>query len=188
MFSTDLLRAADLRMKLLSLHAFLTLAPVVAHSQIKSCFPTCSETDGRFLALVGTGLESLAGDEMIFSFRVPATSSTFQLEIFDGETSGLWDKGSNPVIYQLYADPDNDGLIEAGEQAYGPFSGAGMADNAWTTISIPTSNAARLATSGPFFYTVRMRLQDPSIAGTWSDFKIRANADILLQTNNFAFA
>jgi hypothetical protein len=63
-----------------------------------------------------------------------------------------------------------------------------MSDNAWSGISIPTSNDARLATSGPFFYTLRAKLQDPTISGTWSNFKIRANADILLQTNNFSFA
>jgi hypothetical protein len=164
---------------------------VLAHegtAQTKTCFPTCDERDGRFLSLVGTNLESLAGDQIIFSFRVPADAPSFVLELFDGETGGLWDKGTNPVIYEVYADPDGDGLIEAGEVAYGPYSGAGMADNAWSAITVPTTNDARLSSSGPFFYTVRMRLQDPSIAGTWSNFKLRANADILLETNNFAFA
>ena len=190
MLIMDLLREADLRTRLLTVTlSLVVLAPIAAHAQTKSCFPTCSETDGRFLSLVGTDLESLAGDEMIFSFRVPSSASAFNLEIFDGETGGIWDKGTNPIIYELYADPDNDGVIETGEQLYGPFNGNDdLDDNTWSTISVATSNAARTGGVGPYFYTVRMRLQNPSIVGTWSNFKIRANADILLQTNNFAFA
>lgn len=160
----------------------------LAIAQPKTCFPTCDPQDGRFLSLVGSNLESLSGDMIVFSFRVPATASAFNLDVFDGETGGLWDKASNPIVFEIYADPDNDGLIEPGEAAYGPYLGSTMSDNAWSAISIPTSNDARLATSGPFFYTLRARLQDPSVASTWSNFKIRANADILLQTNDFSFA
>lgn len=186
---TDLLRAAVRRTSFFTiLVAAFTLGTGVVEAQQKSCFPSCEEHDSRFLSLVGTNLESLAGDEIIFSFRVPSTATAFNLEIFDGNTGGLWDKGTNPIIFQVYADPDNDGAIEAGETAYGPFTGATMPDDDWALISIATSNAARLGTSGSYFYTVRCRLQDPSISGTWSNFKIRANADILMQTNNFAFA
>ena len=168
---------------------FLVILAQSADAQVtKTCFPTCSERDGRFLSLVGTNLESLAGDEIVFSFRVPSTATTFQLDIFDGETSGYWDKGSDPVIYTIFADPDNDGQMDPGETVYGPYSGATMTDNAWYPIIIPTSADARNSGSGAYFYTVRMRLQNPLIPNTFTNFKIRANADILLQTNNFAFA
>lgn len=159
-----------------------------ALAQTKTCFPTCDPQDARFLSLVGSNLESLAGDEIVFSFRVPATASAFNLDIFDGETSGLWDKGSNPIVFEIFADPDNDGQIELGEVAYGPYLGSSMSDNAWSGLSIATSNDQRLGTSGAYFFTLRARLQDASVSGTWSNFKLRANADILLQTNNFAFA
>jgi hypothetical protein len=167
----------------------LAALPTPGRSQtLKTCFPTCDEQDGRFLGLLGSNLESLAGDNMIFSFEVPSTATSFILEVFDGNTGGLWDMGTNPVIYEVYADPDADGLIDAGETAYGPYSGATMSDNAWSAITIATSNAARPTSTGSYYYTVRMRLQDPSVAGTRSNFKIRANANILLETNDFAFS
>jgi hypothetical protein len=172
----------------LVLASFLFLSATGTAQTLKTCFPSCDERDGRMLSLIGNDLESLAGDNMLFSFRLPSTATTFLLEIFDGNTAGLWDKGSNPVIYEVYADPDTDGEIDPGETAYGPFSGAAMADNAWSPISIATSNAARMSASGTYHYTVRMRLQDPTIAGTWSNFKIRSNADIVMETNDFAFS
>jgi hypothetical protein len=128
------------------LAAFLSATTLVAQS---TCFPTCDTQDGRFLSLVGTNLESLSGDVIIFSFRVPSGATTFNLEVFDGETGGIWDQGTVPIIYEVFADPDNDGTIDPGEVAYGPYSGATMSDNVWSSISIPTSNDARIATSGP---------------------------------------
>jgi hypothetical protein len=189
MFAMDLVRAASrLKRAVVAVALIGVAASSVSVGQTKTCFPSCDPTDGRFLSLVGSNLESLSGDIIVFSFRVPANASAFNLDLFDGETGGIWDKGTNPIIYEVFADPDNDGQIEAGEAAYGPYSGATMSDNAWSGVSIPTSNAARLGTTGPYFYTLRAKLQDPSVANTWSNFKLRANADILLQTNNFSFA
>jgi hypothetical protein len=170
------------------LATFLGAAATAVAQPTKTCFPTCSETDARFLSLVGDNLQSLAGDEITFNFRVPPGETSFDMEIFDGETSGLWDIRGSAVEFVVSADPDNSGTVDSAETSFGPFLGSNMIDNGWHTISVPTGDHARLTSAGDYFFILRARLVDPTISGTWSNFKIRANANIMMRTQAFAFA
>src|SRR5689334_6590779 len=49
------------------------------------CLPTCSTTDGRFLAIAGTGLDTLSPPELELAISVPAGSTSFDIGIFDGD-------------------------------------------------------------------------------------------------------
>ncbi|MBI4526965.1 MAG: hypothetical protein HY695_24475 [Deltaproteobacteria bacterium] len=154
-----------------------------AEAQIYSCFPTCSETDGRFLSLVGSGLASLAGTTISIGLTAPSTATALQLGIFDGETSGLWDYGSAQVEYTLYADPlaDGSGSVIAGQwlgNGVNPTSGsdwsadsATMPNNGWWTVTIDTSPAAQRS-NGSYTYVLRVRMTDPAQV-SWTNFKLR---------------
>ena len=70
--------------------ALLAMAMTVrrAEAQVYNCFPTCGVTDGRFLSLVGQGLQSLAGTTMSIALTAPGSATTLQAGIFDGDTGG----------------------------------------------------------------------------------------------------
>src|SRR5688572_23267125 len=62
-----------------------------AEAQTYSCFPNCSETDGRMLVLAGDGSNTLAGDEIIMKITSPATATSVTVGVFDGESGGVFD-------------------------------------------------------------------------------------------------
>jgi hypothetical protein len=153
-----------------------------AASPVYTCFPTCSSTDGRFLALAGTGLQTLAGDSITIEIAVPAGRTTFELDIFDGETGGYWDIGTTPSIYTLYADPLGNGT---GATVIGTLPYASLLDNAWATFNFPTS-AAAMAPSGNYFYYLKVTNSNISIASE-NSFKIQSDASVELLPQAFAF-
>jgi hypothetical protein len=118
------------------------------------CLPTCSETDGRFLALAGVGANTLAGDTILLGFAAPSTATALEIGIFDGDTSGTWDQGSVPTEFTLFADPAGDGSGSGGQ--VDQWMGNIMPDNAWFPITIPLSASAQ-APSGNYFYSLRAR-------------------------------
>ena len=171
---------------------FLLAMPVVsaavstqpaAAAPVYTCFPSCSTTDGRFLALAGSGLNTLAGDLIKFSIGVTASTASFEIGIFDGDTGGLWDYGTVPSTYVLYADPNDDGSGSGGVVATLPY--ASMLDNAWATFTIPNSPLA-LAPSGNYFYSLVVTNSNYSLPSE-NSFKIRANASIELLPQAFSY-
>jgi protocatechuate 3,4-dioxygenase beta subunit len=151
------------------------------------CIPTCTVDDGRMLSLASVGYETLAGQTISVKISVPGTMPTFELGIFDGDTSGTWDAGSTPLTYTLYADPLQSGATSISMQV-AQWTGGSMADNAWTDLTIPQDTRAQ-APSGDYFYHMHVDLPNAATVKTWSNFKIRSNTPVELATNeSFAYA
>jgi hypothetical protein len=146
-------------------------------------FPSASTRDGRFLSIAGAGLQSLAGDAIEFGIGMPLGADTVRVDIFDGETGGIWDLGTTPLVYELYADPSGEGL---GLAKLGEWSGATMKDNDWSTIVVVSAPEAK-ADDGSFFYRLVVRMSDPA-QKAWSNFKIRTNGTAMLLPRAFSFA
>ncbi len=140
------------------------------------CFPTCDETDARFMTLQGTELRTIAGDSIGLEFMAPQSAESLEIAIFDGETGGRWDAGSVELEFTLYADPHGDGsaVRTAGAYVVDSWLGSDMLDNAWYSISISNVPEAQ-AQSGHYFYYMRVRNTNPAIAGTISNFKVRTD-------------
>ena len=140
------------------------------------CFPTCSETDARFITLQGTQLSTIAGDSIGLEFMAPQGATSLTIAIFDGDTGGRWDYGSVPAEFTLYADPFGDGSAASVPGAFvvGTWLGSAMPDNAWYTIRVDTVGEAQ-AESGHYFYHMRVRNTNPMIPLTISNFKVRTD-------------
>jgi hypothetical protein len=169
-----------------ALLSVLLAAPAAASFK---CLPTCSTTDGRFLAIAGTGLDTLSPPELELAISVPAGSTSFDIGIFDGDGgeydppgdpngNANWDSGLTALFeYELFADPDADGVglipvdLEPGEPTI--FS-PDMPDNAWRDFTVPTGPDA-LSPSGNYFYVLRIRLVVPTLI-TLNSFKVRTTA------------
>jgi len=152
------------------------------------CFPTCSETDGRFVSIAGADLTTLTED-VAFKIVAAAGTDSFEIGFFDGDSvaplSGTWDYGVNePLEFTLFADPGGDGT---GAFVVSPFplSGSVMTDNAWYTVNVNNVPQAESA-SGDFVYRLKVNLPDPS-QRTWSNFKVRTDAMLLVPPHTFAF-
>src|SRR5687767_12976069 len=133
----------------------LALATSLWAQTTTTCLPTCGATDARFLSLAGTRFGTLAGDEIAITLAASSTSDTISFELFDGETGGIWDAGSAPLVYKLFADPRGDG---SGTTKVGEWRGSIMSDTTWYRIAMAHSTDARAAT-GAYFYTLRVRIE-----------------------------
>ncbi|MBC8144724.1 MAG: hypothetical protein H7X80_04005, partial [bacterium] len=153
--------------------ALVTGAASTATAQY-SCFPTCSNNDGRFLSLASAGLDAFCDNAITIGIGLPGTATALNLGIFDGETFGVWDKGNLPLVYELYADPNGDGTDATLIATY-DFS-SGFANDDWSTLTVPVSTAA-LAPSGNYVYYLKVSMGAPvagtTAAATVSSFKIR---------------
>jgi hypothetical protein len=150
------------------------------------CLPTCSSTDGRFLAIAGQNLATLSGSDLNLQISVPASAPSFTVGFFDGDARGVdsagishWDTGVTNAVYEytLYVDPAADGtgtsVVEM--MAGAPvLTGSIMPDNAWIDFTVHTSPPAR-APGGNFFYHLSIRLATPSLT-TLNAFKVRTDA------------
>ena len=157
--------------------------PAAAADPVYTCFPTCSTTDGKFLTLAGTGLSTLAGDSQIMEIAVPADATSFEIGIFDGDTGGTWDIGTTPTLFTIDDDPLGDG--NGNTHAVPQFSGAGLPDNDWYTLTIPTSAAAQ-SPSGNYFYHIHIDNSDPT-AYSLNSFKLRTTGTVEMAPQAFAF-
>lgn len=157
---------------------------------IYTCLPTCATTDGEFLSIAGTDLQTLAGDRILLRIRVPAGATSFEIGIFDGDSGGTWDltppgMPGVPLEFVLMADPDGDG--------FGPtvdsWDGATLPDNAWSSTMIATDAGAQLP-SGAFGYVLEVRSTAFEVPRNWSNFKIRTSGVLAtnIAVNPVAFA
>src|SRR5688572_18820287 len=110
-----------------------------ASAQSYFCLPSCSATDGRFLSLSGSKYQSIAGDQIAIKLAAPTGSDSISFEIFDGETSGVWDLGTASLDFVLFSDPDGDGT---GLQRLGRWSGSNMGDTVWHRIALRHDTSA----------------------------------------------
>lgn len=170
----------------MALLGFLVLGTAAHAADSLRCLPTCDITDGRFLAIAGTGFETLSPAEMDLSIAVPADVATFDIGIFDGDGSEYngdgvtyyWDAGETaPFEYSLYADPDANGTgttpidLEPGMPV---ILSSDMPDNAWRDFTVSTGPEAA-SPSGNFFYVLKIKLVVPSLI-TLNSFKVRTTA------------
>lgn len=138
-----------------------------------AAFPTQSVKDGRFLGFACAGLETFEQSVRI-DLAAPAETTTFNLDVFDGETGGAdgsgrkhWDLGTRQLKLSLYADPLRTGntppenLIgiwfgNAANPTGGALwtsSAAAMPDNDWWALTVTTAASAR-APSGSYLYAL----------------------------------
>ncbi|MFN3648520.1 MAG: SdrD B-like domain-containing protein [Armatimonadota bacterium] len=159
-------------------------------------FPSLKVDDGKFLSLAGKNRSTL-NQAIELRISIPAGADTFEVGIFDGESSGRWDamavSGFQPVPlqYTLCADPEGDG---SGQAVVATWNGSTMVDNGWWTATVPTNPAAQ-APSGNYFYKLVVTL--PSFPGdvsmqtradwTWSNFKVRTDGNIAVRPSSFSF-
>ncbi len=136
-------------------------------------FPSPSITDGRFLSMAGSGLNTL-GEDIVLKLAVPGATSSIEIGIFDGETGGQWDQGTVQMDFTLYADPKGDG---SGTTRVQQWSGSQMADNSWFSATVPHVAGARGA-NGDYFYILRVSNPNPSVMA-WSNFKIRTSGTVV---------
>jgi hypothetical protein len=129
------------------------------------------------LAIAGQGLSTLGGDTITMKITSPATASTLTVGIFDGETSGAFDKGTVPLEYKLYADPSGEGKVFT--TLIATWSGSDMSNNAWTSYTLDNDTRAQ-APSGSYIYALRIRTTDPSLP-SYSGFKVRTDGAIALK-------
>jgi len=169
----------------LAILGLLTVGTGVAAAGSMKCLPTCDTTDGRFMAIAGTGFDTLSPPEMDLSIAVPAGSSTFDVGIFDGDGGeygpggeAFWDAGLTALFeYSLYADPNADGtgLLPVDLEPGSPtILSTDMPDNEWRDFTVSTGSEAT-SPSGNFFYLLKVRLVDPTTA-TLNSFKVRTTA------------
>ena len=170
-------RSTVLSAGMLSLGIF-GLAAQRAEAQTYSCFPNCEESDGRALILAGAGSNTLAGDTIVMKITSPATATTVEVGIFDGESGGRFDNGNVPLEYILYADPSGEGKNFSTQIA--SWSGADMTNDAWTSYTV-TNAASAKAPSGSYIYSLRIRNTNPSVTGSYSGFKLRTDGAIALK-------
>lgn len=147
-------------------------------------FPSAEEKDARFVAIVGNGLASLGDQKLSTKLAVPRTASQLEVGVFDGDTGGLWDVGTTPITFTLYADPLNNG---AATQMIRQWSSTQMADNAWTTLTVPLSDFQNLAQgpSGHYFFNLVIASTDPA-ATSLNAFKLRARGTVALRPTAFS--
>jgi hypothetical protein len=159
-------------------------------SDLAKCFPTCTDNDGRFLVLAGSGQDTLAGQDIDLQFVVEDGVSDFNIYIFDGDTnkfdpndpSATWDVGypnTTPVIYSVFADPDGDGGEEGGS-ALVSDSSDNMSNNNWHTINVPVDPGAQ-GSDGRYYFQLHLELSNPT-AVVSNMFKVGTNDDAELYT------
>lgn len=168
----------------IALLAVLTTAPAAGSVR---CLPTCDATDGRFLAIAGTGFDTLSPPELDLSIAVPAGSASFDVGIFDGDGGEYdpfgdanWDAGVTALFsYSLYADPNADGtgLVPVDLAPGQPtILSPGMPDNQWIDFTVSTGPAAK-SPSGNYFYVLKINLVVPTLV-TLNSFKVRSSATL----------
>lgn len=146
-----------------------------------SYLPTASTTDGRFFALTGGSIQTLGDNSLVFKLASASTSSSIEIGVFDGDTYGVFDQGTVPLIYTLYADPEGNAT---GTTKVGEWRGDAMINNGWYTITLNNSSAARCG-SGSYFYMLTVRSSDAATMH-WSSFKLRTNGTLVLNRSSTA--
>lgn len=171
-----------------------------------AAFPSESATDGRFLGFGCAGLATFEQNVQM-ALAAPASTTTFDLNIFDGDTGSLdgaakrhWDLGTRQLKFSLYADPLRIGstlptdLIgqwfgNAVNPTNGPLwtsSAAQMPDNAWWAATITNAPIAQ-APSGNYFYNLVIETDGACGVGEQleSSLKIAASNPMSFRTPRF---
>jgi hypothetical protein len=165
----------------------LLTATGVGHAEgvgIEVGLPSLSTTDGRFIGLAGTALETLSQPVKVW-IGVPSGQRDVDIDLFDGDLGGLWDNHdpNNTSLftqYVLYPDPLKTGDPK-GETPIVSATSRTMADNAWTTLYRGPVHPAARAPSGNYFYLLVAQWSNPAFSNAeFNAFKVRASGQVSL--------
>lgn len=142
-----------------------------------TAFPTLDPDDGKFMSVAGQGLQTLAGIAVVTFVGVPKGTSSFEVGIFDGDTSANWDSGSDVVKYKLYRD-----ALKTGSTAslVAQWTSGDSVNDDWYTKTFNTDSAAQ-APSGNYFYRLEVNWNDPGQSTSFNNFKTRATGQVSLR-------
>lgn len=171
------------RLRLLTL-AVMILSLSSLSAQTYSYLPSGSTTDDRFLSVAGGAIQTLGENPLYFKLASLSNAASIEIGIFDGDTYGVFDQGTVPLIYTLYADPEGDctGTVLVKE-----WRGDTMPNNAWFTATVSNTAAAQCQGSD-YFYMLKVRSSDPA-AFHWSSFKLRTDGTIAVKRGcNLSFS
>lgn len=154
-----------------------------------TCLPTCAVDDAKFMVLAGDGQMSFTNAPVVIWITVPGNKTSFELGIFDGDTSkatdntlqqlpdgrfyytkGNWDDATDgDTTYTLYADPVRDG---SGTTVIQSWKGNDvMPNNDWWTVTLNTDVSAK----GPAgHYAYRLEATRPLASHGANAFKVRS--------------
>jgi hypothetical protein len=174
--------------------ASLGAARPAAAAEPYAYLPTASVTDGRFLTVAGAGLQTVAGHEILVKIAFSRDAAgVSEIGIFDGDTSGAdqfygpptgrWDFGYARARFEIYADPDADGVGVGAPIA--SWTSDTMLDNAWSNLPVPRVPEAQ-AESGHYFYVLHVQLGDPTVTAA-NSFKMRTNGSLSLKDGSLGF-
>ena len=189
-------RAVNAGLGLMTLLALLVQAQPLGAQVVNDthvCFPTCDESDGRFLIVPGgTGADTFTRNTIVVGLTAPSGATSFDVGIFDGDTNAQdasgarhWDQGAMPMTYEVFADPNGNAQVDAGESLAVSQSGSSMPDNAWYDLAIGTVPAAQ-AVDGTYRFTLVVKNPDET-PFTWSAFKFRTPGTFRVAPQAFSF-
>lgn len=154
-----------------------------------ACLPTCSVTDGEFLALAAMGLSTSNNRNAEFQITSPGENRTFEIGIFDGEgTIDNWDINNAPFVvleYKLFLDPNGDGsgspflyATWSSDGTFGDNIGEPMPNDDWFIRTLPNSPEAQTQ-DGSYSYRLEMRNLNPG-ALALNGYKVRSDGTLAI--------
>ena len=179
--------------------SFLTLSLCslsFAQEQLLRGFPDTDETSGRMINVTrGLGTLGDTGDDVLnVSIRVPSSELNVQIEIFDADTTvifddlteGFWDNISPPdnsivpdeVTFQLFRDPDLVGNTTPGDMiASQDISLLALAqtDNVWYEFVDMLNDSGAQTLEGDFGYHLVANWNTELEPNIQNHFKVRTN-------------
>ncbi|MCK4443153.1 MAG: hypothetical protein KAW09_01320, partial [Thermoplasmata archaeon] len=141
--------------------------------KVYSAMPSDDPDDGRFLAVAGRDLNTLADQSIELFIGVPAGRTNFELGIFDGDLGSNWDVGSGTMGYWLYRDPYKNGTNDL----MSSWTSGSLANDDWTTQYFTTSSDAK-APSGNYFYRLEVGWKGSVPSGALDEFKVRTDGQL----------
>jgi hypothetical protein len=160
---------------LLAAAAFLSAGAqrsVAAPDPLRVGFPSSDPVDGKFLSMPGKGMSAIVAPTHL-SLGIPSSAgaSPLVVEVFDGDTSGLWDKpGGAVTTYELFTDGNRDG---SSMTLLASATDAQMVDDAWAPLYAGPQAPAAQAPSGHYFYRVVVSIAGD--AGVLNAYKVAIN-------------
>ena len=153
--------------------------------------PSDDPDDGRFLAIAGSDLATIGGNDIHVTVGVPAGRTEFELSVFDADTNNHWDSpgtsgANNRLMFRLYRDPARSGSQASLLSSWSSDSGV---DDAWSVRTFATDTASK-APSGNYFYHLFIAWENAAAAQrTFNNFKLRATAQLGVSAGqDFGFA
>jgi len=142
------------------------------------------------LSLSGGALATFIGGTIEVGFKSPAANGMVQIGVFDPNSAGLWDDPTLDLKFEIFADPNNDGT--GASLVFGPLFStdpdAVAAENMWLDKQVANVPAAKNATSGDYFYFLRITPVTPNPnPGSINGIKVRTDGTFSLTGQTIQF-